>query len=99
MFTPPDLKGTLSLPATRGGANWGGAAYDPQHISTLSSGGNNLPEIVTMVDLDRHFAARDNSIFETGRVTYLKHCSDPAMDLKKKGIPPTFPSLVDIKTK
>ncbi len=29
LFTPPDLKGTLSLPATRGGANWGGSAYDP----------------------------------------------------------------------
>ena len=29
LYTPPDLKGTLQLPGTRGGGEWGGAAYDP----------------------------------------------------------------------
>ena len=29
LFTPPSLEGTLSYPFTGGGANWGGAAYDP----------------------------------------------------------------------
>ena len=29
-YTPPSLEGTLSLPGTRGGANWGGAGYDPE---------------------------------------------------------------------
>jgi quinoprotein glucose dehydrogenase len=97
LFTPPDLKGTLSLPATRGGANWGGAAYDP-NTSYLYIRGNNLPEIITIVDIDKHFAARDNSIFETGRATYLKHCSS-CHGAEKKGVPPTFPSLVDLKDK
>lgn len=97
LFTPPDLKGTLSLPATRGGANWGGAAYDP-NTSYLYIRGNNLPEIITIADLDKHFAARDNSIFETGRVTYMKHCSS-CHGAEKKGIPPTFPSLAAIKQK
>lgn len=97
LFTPPDLKGTLSLPATRGGANWGGAAYDP-NTSHLYIRGNNLPEIITIVDIDKHFAARDNSIFENGRATYMKHCSS-CHGGEKKGIPPTFPSLVDTKTK
>ena len=95
LFTPPDLKGTLSLPATRGGANWGGAAYDP-NTSYLYIRGNNLPEIITIVDIDKHFAARDNSIFETGRATYMKHCSS-CHGPEKKGIPPTFPSLVSLK--
>lgn len=97
LFTPPDLKGTLSLPATRGGANWGGAAYDPA-TSYLYIRGNNLPEIITIVDIDKHFAARDNSIFETGRAVYLKHCS-ACHGPEKKGVPPTFPSLVNIKDK
>ncbi|WP_245804111.1 pyrroloquinoline quinone-dependent dehydrogenase [Chryseolinea serpens] len=97
LFTPPDLKGTLSLPATRGGANWGGAAYDPG-TSFLYIRGNNLPEIQTIVDLDKHFAARDNSMFETGRATYLKHCSS-CHGPEKKGVPPTFPSLVNLKDK
>ena len=29
LFTPPSLRGTLQQPAQGGGANWGGAAFDP----------------------------------------------------------------------
>jgi quinoprotein glucose dehydrogenase len=30
LFTPPSVQGTLFYPFTGGGANWGGAAYDPR---------------------------------------------------------------------
>jgi quinoprotein glucose dehydrogenase len=30
MFTPPSLEGTLQRPSQSGGANWGGAAFDPE---------------------------------------------------------------------
>jgi quinoprotein glucose dehydrogenase len=30
LFTPPSLEGTLVRPGTTGGANWGGAAVDPE---------------------------------------------------------------------
>ena len=30
LFTPPSLQGTLQLPGARGGASWGGAAFDPE---------------------------------------------------------------------
>jgi quinoprotein glucose dehydrogenase len=30
LFTPPSYKGTLMLPGVLGGANWGGAAFDPK---------------------------------------------------------------------
>jgi quinoprotein glucose dehydrogenase len=30
LFTPPSLAGTLQRPAQGGGANWGGAAFDPE---------------------------------------------------------------------
>jgi quinoprotein glucose dehydrogenase len=29
IFTPPSLRGTLEHPATGGGANWSGGAFDP----------------------------------------------------------------------
>ena len=29
LFTPPSLRGTLQRPSITGGANWGGAAFDP----------------------------------------------------------------------
>ena len=30
LFTPPSLQGTLMRPGAQGGADWGGAAFDPQ---------------------------------------------------------------------
>ena len=30
LFTPPSLRGTLQRPNVAGGANWGGAAFDPE---------------------------------------------------------------------
>lgn len=97
LFTPPDLKGTISLPATRGGANWGGAAFDPE-TNYLYVRGHNLPEIQTIVDANKQFAAQNNTLFERGRVTYLKHCASCHGE-QKNGIPPSFPSLVDLKAR
>jgi quinoprotein glucose dehydrogenase len=97
LFTPPDLKGTLSLPATRGGANWGGAAFDP-NTTYLYIRGNNLPEIQTIVDIDEHFVAQNNSVFESGRVVYMQHCSTCHGE-DKKGIPGAAVSLTDLKDK
>ncbi|WP_304234454.1 PQQ-binding-like beta-propeller repeat protein [Jiulongibacter sediminis] len=95
LFTPPDLKGTLSLPATRGGANWGGSAYDP-NTNYLYIRGNNLPEIQTIVDADEFFKARNNSVYEQGRVKYEQHCG-ACHGVDRKGIANTFPSLIDLK--
>ncbi|MBT8308259.1 MAG: PQQ-binding-like beta-propeller repeat protein [Maribacter sp.] len=94
LFTPPDLKGTISLPATRGGANWGGSAYDPD-TGYLYIRGNNLPEIQTIVDADEHFKAQNNTRFELGRVTYEKHCV-ACHGADKKGAMEDVPSLVDL---
>ncbi len=30
LFTPPSLQGTIQRPGSSGGANWGGAAFDPE---------------------------------------------------------------------
>lgn len=97
LFTPPDLKGTLSLPATRGGANWGGAAFDP-NSNYLYIRGNNLPEIQTIVDIDKHFSARDDTPFERGRVVYQQQCQSCHQE-NKKGTPPTFPSIENLQSK
>ncbi|WP_286736969.1 MULTISPECIES: glycosyltransferase family 2 protein [Sphingobacterium] len=48
LFTPPDLKGTLMMPGTRGGAEWGGAAYDPA-TSMLYFKSNDAPDIQTRI--------------------------------------------------
>ena len=97
LFTPPDLKGTISLPATRGGANWGGSAYDTD-TDYLYIRGNNLPEIQTIVDADEHFKAQNNTRFELGRVTYEKHCV-ACHGADKNGAMEDVPSLVNLKNR
>src|ERR1700735_5608873 len=42
LFTPPSLKGSLSIPGNVGGMNWSGYSYDPQN-GLLLVNTNNLP--------------------------------------------------------
>jgi quinoprotein glucose dehydrogenase len=95
LFTPPDLKGTLALPATRGGINWGGAAFDPKS-NYLYIRGNNLPEIQTIVDANKYFAANNSTRYEYGRTAYSKHCAT-CHSAELKGVPPSFPTLEGLK--
>lgn len=48
LFTPPSYQGTLMVPSTMGGANWGGGAFDPDsgmlYVRTL-----NLAQIARVV--------------------------------------------------
>lgn len=95
LFTPPDLKGTIAIPATRGGANWGGAAFDPE-TGFMYIRGNNLPEIQTMVDADKHFASLNNTVYEKGRSVYMQYCG-ACHGADRKGIPPSFPAIDNLK--
>jgi len=52
LYTPPDLKGTLQLPGTRGGGEWGGAAFDPA-TNFLYIKSNDAPDIITIVKGDK----------------------------------------------
>ena len=56
LFTPPSLGGTLFHPFTGGGANWGGAAYDPRRnllIINMSS----LAHVVQLMPSDDYEGA------------------------------------------
>ena len=45
LFTPPSVKGTLTLPGVWGGANWGGAGFDPE-TGMLYVGSQTSPQII-----------------------------------------------------
>ena len=55
LYTPPDLKGTLQLPGTRGGGEWGGAAFDPA-TNFLYIKSNDAPDIITIIKGDQQKA-------------------------------------------
>lgn len=97
LFTPPDLKGTLMLPGTRGGAEWGGAAYDPTS-SVLFVKSNDSPEIQSMQKVDAEKEAKDQTVFEQGRTIYMTYCV-ACHGKDKNGDEPTYPSLIGLKNR
>ena len=71
MFTPPSLRGTLQRPSQAGGANWGGAAFDPETgylivrannaIGVNAVGKNNGSDPLVQVDYSHVFADRSSA--------------------------------------
>ena len=71
MFTPPSLRGTLQRPSQAGGANWGGAAFDPETgylivrannaIGVNAVGKNNGSDRLVQVDYSHVFADRSSA--------------------------------------
>lgn len=47
LYSPPDPKGTIELPGTRGGGEWGGGAFDPAtNLFYIKS--TEAPDLITM---------------------------------------------------
>ncbi|GAB3938859.1 outer membrane protein assembly factor BamB family protein [Larkinella terrae] len=97
LFTPPDLKGTLMLPGTRGGAEWGGAAYDP-NTSILYVKSNDSPEIQSMQKVDPEKEAKDRTVFAQGRTLYTTYCAS-CHGKDKNGDEPNYPSLIGLRNR
>jgi quinoprotein glucose dehydrogenase len=51
LFTPPSLEGTIIFPGVDGGAEWGGAAFDPES-ALLFVNSNEMPWIVRLIPND-----------------------------------------------
>lgn len=81
IYTPEGVRGTVLMPGTDGGAEWGGAAYD-EATGLLFVNSNEQPWIIRMVTHDT-------------TSLYKNNCASCHGD-DLKGAPPTFPSLVDI---
>jgi quinoprotein glucose dehydrogenase len=81
MFTPPSARGTVLMPGTDGGAEWGGAAFDPE-TGLLYVNANEQPWIIRMVTHDT-------------TSLYNNNCAS-CHKADRTGTPPTFPSLVGV---
>ncbi len=49
IFTPPSLEGTVAMPGVLGGANWGGAAFDPE-TGVLYVKAKNRPNLIKLAE-------------------------------------------------
>jgi len=81
MYTPPSRRGTVLMPGTDGGGEWGGAAYD-EKAGLLFVNSNEQPWVIRMVTHDT-------------TSLYKNNCASCHGD-HLEGAPPTFPALVDI---
>jgi len=87
-FDPPSEKGTILFPGLDGGANWGGAAYDPQ-TGLLYVNANEMAWTLTLKKpIHEANATR-------GRALFLAHCAACHQE-DRRGSPPEFPSLVNV---
>jgi len=51
IYAPPSVDGVVQFPGTRGGAEWGGASFDPQH-GIMYVNANEIPLLIKMKQLD-----------------------------------------------
>lgn len=97
LFTPPDVRGTLMLPGTRGGSNWGGGAFDPA-TGVLYVKSNDSPEIDHIGKVEREEIASTVSVYNQGKGLYLKYCAT-CHGKDRNGDEPHNPALRNIAAK
>ncbi len=90
-FTPLSFHGTVIFPGTDGGAEWGGAAFDPES-GLFYVNANEMAWIMRLVDRSQ---SRKKT---TGRTLYVSQCASCHRP-DRRGTPPEFPALVDIGSK
>jgi len=68
-FLPPSREGTIIFPGFDGGAEWGGAAADPDGV--LYVNGNEMPWVMTMVETK----AKGGEPLATGEAIFTQICA------------------------
>ncbi|MGH9319972.1 MAG: pyrroloquinoline quinone-dependent dehydrogenase [Vicinamibacteria bacterium] len=70
LYTPPSMEGTITMPGIIGGANWGGAAADPE-TGWIYVKASNLPALLAMDNAEADKTEGDYSIDRTRRALSL----------------------------
>jgi quinoprotein glucose dehydrogenase len=86
-WDPPSEQGTVVFPGCDGGAEWGGAAYDPE-TDLLYVNSN---EMAWILRLHKHVLSAARS----GSALYRENCAGCHGE-NRAGRPPDFPSLIGI---
>ncbi|HVU17575.1 MAG TPA: PQQ-binding-like beta-propeller repeat protein [Candidatus Didemnitutus sp.] len=85
-FTPPSREGTIILPGFDGGAEWGGAAADPDGILYVNS--SEMAWILSMIDA--------GGATTLGQQVYLQNCTGCHGADRKGNAAANIPSLLDL---
>jgi quinoprotein glucose dehydrogenase len=90
-FTPLSERGTIIYPGLDGGAEWGGAAVDPDGIMYVNSN-----EMAWLISLGPSESKDENLSKNSGQSLYAKNCAQ-CHGTERRGNPASgYPSLLDI---
>lgn len=93
-FTPLSEKGTIIYPGLDGGAEWGGAAVDPDGIIYVNSN-----EMAWWISLGLSDSKNQNVSMSSGQSLYATHCTS-CHGTERKGNPASgYPSLLGMGSK
>jgi quinoprotein glucose dehydrogenase len=70
IYTPPDTAGIVQIPGTRGGAEWGGASFDPE-TGILYVNANELPLLLKLKALPEN----PGNIAEGEKIYTINNCT------------------------
>lgn len=91
-FTPLSKSGTIIFPGLDGGAEWGGAAADPEGVIYINS--SEMPWLISLNE-----ASAPEEILSPGAQLYASKCSACHGAERKGNVASGFPSLVDVGKK
>jgi quinoprotein glucose dehydrogenase len=94
LFTPPSIKGSLNVPGTIGGSEWGGAAYDPA-TNIIYVNGNNAPEIDQLQKIEPNKVQENISPYIAGKKIYMSYCA--GCHKENRSGDAVHPSLIDLQ--
>lgn len=90
-FTPLSSRGSIVFPGLDGGAEWGGAAVDPDGIMYVNSN-----EMAWLISIDKKEEEEQEQLLHPGQKVYLSNCSVCHKDDLTGNAVSGFPSLVGL---
>lgn len=93
-FTPLSQKGTIIYPGLDGGAEWGGAAADPDGILYVNSN-----EMAWRISLGPSNTTAQNTGMNAGQRLYAANCASCHGAGRKGNVASGFPSLLNIASR
>ena len=95
IYQPPSLRGIIQAPGFRGGAEWSGGAFDPEH-GIMYVGANDIPNIVQLMEVkpDDREGLTGLPPQQAGSLVYQRNCASCHGEDLSGNAP--FPSLVNI---
>ncbi|MGH7496008.1 MAG: PQQ-binding-like beta-propeller repeat protein [bacterium] len=94
-FIPPSKQGSMIFPGFDGGAEWGGAGFDPK-TGLLYVNSNEMPWILTMIDIE---LAQSENPYDQGRVVYALNCASCHGGQREGDQQKIYPALTNLKSR